>query len=69
MLDGKRDPGIFSDESPEIRTRMPDVLDSFERLEKELRQHIEQLRLKTIHSSPSILSQTEISGVETHLHT
>jgi hypothetical protein len=50
MLDRKRDHVVFSDESPEIRTRMPDVLDSFEKLEKELRQHIEQLRLKTTQS-------------------
>jgi hypothetical protein len=35
---------VFPGETPATRQRMQDVCDAFEKLEKELRQHIEQLR-------------------------
>jgi hypothetical protein len=42
---GKLDPAVFPDETPETRQRLRDVIDAFENLDKELRQHIEHLRL------------------------
>jgi hypothetical protein len=45
MLDGKYHHAVFSDETPETRHRMQDVCDAFEKLEKELREHIEQLQV------------------------
>jgi hypothetical protein len=35
---------VFPDETPETRQRLQDVCEAFEKLEKELRLHIEQLR-------------------------
>jgi len=43
-LNGKYQKASFPDESPETRQRMPELFDAFERLEHDLRQHLEQLR-------------------------
>jgi hypothetical protein len=43
MLNGKRHRAVFSEESPETRERMRAVFDAYEKLERELRQHLQQL--------------------------
>jgi hypothetical protein len=35
-------------ESHEARTRMPELFDAFEKLEKELRQHLKKLRIQAV---------------------
>ena len=45
---GRHPFGVIPDESPEVRTRMPELFDEFEKLEKELRQHIKRLRIQAI---------------------
>jgi hypothetical protein len=44
-LRSKYHQAIFPGESPDARQRMPEVFDAFEKLEKDLRQHIEMLRV------------------------
>jgi hypothetical protein len=44
-LDSKYQQAIFPGESPDARQRMPEVFDAFEKLEKDLRKHIEMLRV------------------------
>jgi hypothetical protein len=48
MLNGKCDHAVFPDETPETRHRLHDAFDAFEKLEKELRHHIDQLRAKQL---------------------
>jgi len=47
MLDGKRYYAAFPDENSE-RLRIPSLLDALEKLEKEFRQHIVQIRIEMI---------------------
>ena len=57
MLLGQRHHAVFPDEDPETRTRMPDLFETFEKLEVELRQHIELLRLRGLQSEANDVFQ------------
>ena len=61
MLLGQRDVAVFPDEDPEARARMPDLFDAFEKLEKELRQHIERLRVRALQSEVNDVSENHYS--------
>lgn len=50
MLLGQRRFLVPPDEDPETRARMPDLFEAFEKLEAELRRHLELLRVRAIQS-------------------
>jgi hypothetical protein len=50
MLLGQRHVLVLTDEDPETRKRMPNLFEAFEKLEAELRLHLELLRVRAIQS-------------------
>jgi hypothetical protein len=48
FLVGKQTINAIPDENSEVRTRMPELCDAFDKLEKELRQHIKELHIQAI---------------------
>jgi hypothetical protein len=54
MLLGQRRVSILTDEDPETRARMPDLFEAFEKLEAELRRHLELLRVRANQSEVGV---------------
>jgi hypothetical protein len=61
MPDGEFFHVVEGDENAQTRERLRDVFSAFEKLERELRQHIEQLRLSQIPNSvPDHITRTRL---------
>jgi hypothetical protein len=45
---GRHHFGVTPEENSEVRTRMPELFDAFDNLEKELKQHIKRLRIQAV---------------------